>query len=443
MNAAPSPIIPSLVARHAEDAAFYWARFMEGTRSPLHDMRSLLRFEQLLQAHLEGLRVAGAENQESAGWRATASRLQQWRTADEAFVGSILALEAAAHAKDTQHPLLTAMETFAIAAPEVARGLASACAWLDVEQVQFLIRSWAQSGNPILNRMALSAFAAHRIPAGEALNAWIEHADAKVRARALRAAGEVGTAAIVKPLTAHLSDPDADCRRWAAWSLALLGRGDGAEILADWAGQSNNIEQAMDATAAWTQVQSDDVLRKGVESALNKPEYRRLGLTVIRFSGDVRWADTLLELAGQREHARLAANVFAHLTGMPLTLPGVWLRPREDEDDGQEEDASMPIAQKQDADEGLLWPDVSVMKGWWMTQRAQFTDNQRYLAGKPLVGEGALTVLADPAATQLQRQHAALFLRCSRSMPILFDVRASMMRQRARLKAWPICTNGA
>jgi hypothetical protein len=45
-------VFHKLVTRHAEDAAFYWARRIEDSLASQHDLRSLGRFELLLQANL-------------------------------------------------------------------------------------------------------------------------------------------------------------------------------------------------------------------------------------------------------------------------------------------------------------------------------------------------------------------------------------------------------
>lgn len=55
-------VIPAFVQRHVEDAAFYWARHCEAVSATEHDWKSLHHFEQLLDAHLEGVRVAQLES---------------------------------------------------------------------------------------------------------------------------------------------------------------------------------------------------------------------------------------------------------------------------------------------------------------------------------------------------------------------------------------------
>ena len=433
MSLPQSAVVLPLISRHAEDAAFYWARFMDGTLSALHDMRSLLRFEQLLDANLEGLRVANAETDGTAGWQASFARLSKWRTADEAFTASILALEAAGRTEHGRCDQLSAIEALAATTPEVAKGLISASAWLPFETVRPTIWSWVKAEQPVLRRAALSASILQRLSTGNALAEWLYDADASVHARALRAVGEIGSVHFVGLLIEHLTDADERCRRWAAWSLALLGRTEGGAVLRAWAEQATTATDMNQAIAALAQVTPLDELAGIAKEWWTRRDQTRLVLTTIRFSGDWRWIKTLLNLMEQPAHARLAADVFAHLTGAPVTLENLW-GPAPEEDESEDGGAVVPIAKKMDPDEGLPWPCVAKFKAWWSANHTRFSRGQRYLAGRPLDSGVAFAVLADPASTQLQRHHAALFLRCSQITSTLFDVRAPIVRQLAGLQ---------
>lgn len=71
--------------------------------------------------------------------------------------------------------------------------------------------------------LALSAFAALRIESPALLNASLTHDMTAIRCRALRAMGESGRQDHTDRLRAAMqSDPDVNCRTWAAWSLVLL-----------------------------------------------------------------------------------------------------------------------------------------------------------------------------------------------------------------------------
>ncbi len=475
-----------VVGRHAEDAAFYWSRYIEGTLSSLHDLRSLGRFDFLLAGNLEGLRVAQLESGKldaqghihkygSAGWDATFKRLSRWKTADEAFVCGVLALEDAFARNNKKPPFskyLGQLQDLACdqfddsddaGDLDIARGLSSAAAWLPWEQVQAVVFDWARSTEPVLRRCAMSACALQRLPAGDALAHWVTDPHGLVRARALRAVGELGRADLANVLIAQVNaDQDAggrdlwNCRYWAAWSLCMLGRTEGIGVLGTWAAEHPPVQRTFGALAALAQVMPSDQLNASINAAFKRPRHLRNALTAIRFSGDIRWVDTLLQMMTdysqpdqikqfftepQTNLARLAADVMAHITGLQLGEQ-LWTQAPEQEESGdseQDEAASnpaIPAADKQDPDDGLLWPDVVAIKQWWAANRNSFAPASgrhayRYLAGSPLNADSAKQTLANAMATQLQRHHAALYLRCTSHTPDLFDVRASLARQRA------------
>jgi uncharacterized protein (TIGR02270 family) len=490
-----------MLDHHAEDAAFYWSRYTEGTLSSLHDLRSLSRFDFLLAGNLEGLRVAQLESSQldadgrvrqygSAGWDAAFKRLSRWKTADEAFVCGVLALEdafARNHKKPPFSKYLGQLQDLACdqfddsddaGDLDIARGLSSAAAWLPWESVQAVVFDWARSSEPVLRRCAMSACALQRLPAGDALAHWLQDTHGLVRARALRAVGELGRSDLVPVLIEQLQDaggqtsakaPDYwNCRYWAAWSLCLLGRSEGIATLGTWAAEHPPIQRTFGALAALAQVMASEQLNTSINAAFKRPHHLRNALTAIRFSGDIRWVDTLLQMMTdysqpaqiaqffaepQTNLARLAADVLAHITGLQVGEQ-LWMQaPEEAEEhehahadhEGLQEvdtasDPLVPAARKQDPDDGLLWPDVAAVKQWWAANQNRFaqvagTQPHRFVAGLPLNAASAKQILANPIATQLQRHHAALHLRCTQHTPDLFDVRASIQRQRSAAAA--------
>lgn len=82
------PVIEPLVSRHAEDASFYWSQMDWTIRSSDIRFERLQHFHSLLEAHLEGLKVAGA-----AGWEISFAALERWQKAGEAFTCTWLAMQ--------------------------------------------------------------------------------------------------------------------------------------------------------------------------------------------------------------------------------------------------------------------------------------------------------------------------------------------------------------
>jgi len=468
-----------LIAAHAADAAFYRARFTDGTLSATADLRSLGRFEHLLQAHLEGLRVADAESTPpGAGSAAAQARLARWQTADEAFVCAVLAFEQVPPSPPALPPRLVALAQWACAQhqqavaalpsqavrlPPIGHGLVAAGEWLPWPRVQPAVCDWAASSEPVLRCVALSLCALHRQPAGDALQAWLTDRHPMVRARALLAAGELGRADLSGTLIDALQDTDRHCRRQAAAALALLGRSEGAAIMGAWVNEAQaDAESATDTQAAQqlrhevrhvlallAQVLDPPLREQLVAATLAVPEHRRSALELLRFSGDGRAIELLLRLceaelqpaalqaglqAPGRNLARLAGDVFAHITGAALSQEGRWMPAPELDDPAADpaDDPQVPAVRKQDIDEGLLWPDVAALRRWWQEHAPRFQAG-RCLAGCPLAPSGAAQMLRDPQCTQLQRHHAALFLRVQGATAQLVDVRAPLWRQRDQM----------
>lgn len=478
-----------IIDRHAEDAAFYWARRMEGARASQHDLRSLGRFELLLQANLEGLRVAQHESSRfdarghllqpgSAGWEASFSRAQRWKTADETFVAATLALDDPGAAKQVSGNTVAASGSLLAmleenvcdqfegdagsGVPPMAQGLASAAAWLPWDVVSTPVLAWSRSPEPVLRRCALSALALHRLPAEDALAQWLHDPHPLVRARALQAVGELGrtdlTSELVAALDAHADVDLWGCRTAAAESLCLLGQPLGAEVNVELA-RTLARQDAASVLPAWIQLAQDGSVQALIESELQHREHWRTALAAMRYSGDVRWLDTLIQIMEHQSGAepvlrffsepvsnlaRHAADVFAHITGARIG-DQLWRAAPEPQPESESEaedaapDPRIPAARKQDLDDGLLWPNVDAVKRWWSSRRSGFSQggahHGRYVAGLPLQAGGATKVLVDPAATQLQRHHAALYLRCAGHTARLFDVRAPLPTQRARARA--------
>lgn len=86
MNIAPAvPVLPEILRQHAEQAAFLWtvydrARLYPDENPELDDVR-IARLLERLEAHLDGLRVAGTE-----GVKTAEGRFAEYPEAGELFV---------------------------------------------------------------------------------------------------------------------------------------------------------------------------------------------------------------------------------------------------------------------------------------------------------------------------------------------------------------------
>lgn len=135
-----TPIIPPLVTRHAGDAAFYWQQHDGSAHSPLVGLPQLLEFDRLLDAHLDGLRVAG-----EPGWEIALAQLQRWQRTPEVFVCAVLALE---HG-DPGARLAAVWAVVEKNPSRMLRGLISALAWVPAEHGLGWCVHWLRDGAPI------------------------------------------------------------------------------------------------------------------------------------------------------------------------------------------------------------------------------------------------------------------------------------------------------
>ena len=94
--------LPLILEQHAEDAAILWLQRDRAVDAP-HFKRLLLgRLEERLEAHLDGLRVAGP-----AGWETARAALEAYREPGEVFAAAVLARGAPAPPAPDRKSLLS------------------------------------------------------------------------------------------------------------------------------------------------------------------------------------------------------------------------------------------------------------------------------------------------------------------------------------------------
>ena len=120
------------------------------------------------------------------GWEIVKAALVEIGEPGEVFAAGVLAFESGA-AERIQH--VTEVGT---ATPEAARGLISALGWLPYEQASNHIQALLTGESLIAKRVGLAAAAIHRRNPGPALPLAYRSDDPLLKARAFRAAGELG-----------------------------------------------------------------------------------------------------------------------------------------------------------------------------------------------------------------------------------------------------------
>ncbi len=256
------------------------------------------------------------------------------------------------------------------------------------------------------------------------------HEDPKLKARALRAAGELGRRDLAREVQENIKAEDEDIRFWAAWSCVLIGVRSAVSVLTDFAKRDTPFrERAMQIALRVMDNQSVQAFLKGIagNSALHR--YVLMGAGI---AGDPFYVPSLIKKMGVPELARTAGEAFSTITGLDLAYDdlegerpeGFAAGPSENPED---EEVAM------DADEDLPWPDQKLVQVWWEKNKDRFKPGARYLCGYPISIEQCRHVLK--TGYQRQRLAAALELTVRQPEQPLYNTSAPGFRQQKNLNS--------
>lgn len=422
VSASPlAPVIPPLVARHAGDAAFYWAQHDASVHSPLVTLAELAHFNRLLEAHLDGLFVAGDEGADIAR-----QELTRWQGPGEFFVCAVNAMES-----DARTERMRALWPVLEADPErVLRGLISALAWVDIEGGWPFISRWLDAHDHLPLQVAAwraIALIGHEAVelTGPLLDDVLRSPQPALRAAACRCAGQTPRIEALQPL---LADPVREVRAEAA--IALAGRLEptrGAGVLwqavAELCAASEALTGFYRARALHRLIRW--VRQLGLIAPLGHPGVvqlldhlpSRLALDFVFHHGDAAYLPWVAAHLDHPEIARRAGWVWQVLTGIDLESEGLALPPRALDDD----EAPRPT---DDLDPGLPEPDAAAVRA----RHLRLPVGEALLFGRPIAAPRLPELLGDQP--QALRWIAAQRLR---ALGIHFDTRAPVRRQLAEL----------
>lgn len=408
--------VPVVLSQHAEDAAFHWLLRDAAVRAPHYSLADLAKLDGRLEAHLDGLTIAG-----DAGWEIVKNELA-WEEAGEVFTGLCLAAQGG-------DPLRTE-EVLAVAdqSLELARGAISALGWLSHDVALPMLQQLAASENPVRRRIAVGGLAAHRPATGKTLAELVKDSDPIVRARALKAIGEMRRADLLHECVADLQSEDPDCRFWSAWSGALLGHAGAIRVLQSLAEPGAQRAEAAAALAARRLERGAAV--RWVQQLATEPALLRAAVKAAGAVGDPVLVPWLLELMHTPELARVAGEAVSMITGVDLAFEDLDGDAVEGADAGPTEDPEDDNVALDD-DEDLPWPHPQRLAAWWAQHSAQFPAGTRYLCGQPVSAAAAAGVLRD--GMQRQRHAAATELAALDAARPLFNVAAPGARQQRML----------
>lgn len=408
-----------IIARLAENASFLWllrSQFLNAPHFSLHDLALL---DERLAAQIDGLRVAG-----EAGWNACKDALRSGDS-EPIFPAAVLAFE-----RDGAGHTCELMEVMAHDQAK-ARVLISALGWLSYEIAKPHITKFLTSKTYFHRYIGIAASAIHRRDPGHHLKEAACAPEPLLKARALRAYGELGRSRELNvcQLREALAANDDGVRFSAAWSGALAGNGEAVEALRRFAMPSSAQREKALNTALRRMDQS--AVLSWQKNLAASPDTVRLAVSAAGALGDPILIPWLIEQMETPALARVAGEAFTMTTGVDIALEGMKGAPPEGFRAGPNDD---PIDQNvaMDLDRALPWPDAKSISAWWHKNEGKYQCGVRHLLGKPVSDSHLRHILVTGA--QKPRSAAALELAMMHQGQPLYEVRAPAFRQLAGIQ---------
>ncbi len=408
-----STVLVNIIRRHAEEAALLWPLRDAAIHSPFYDLAALCRIDDRIEAHLDGLRIAG-----DAGWEMCRAGLVN-PEAGEVFTAAVLAIERA--------NVQAFAEVLACGAQSAAleRGVVDALGWVPLARgKRYLKELLADDASETLHRFGIAGAAIHRYNPGVRLDAAVGARDVALRARALRTVGEIGRSDLLPALRQEFDSDDKACRFWAAWSALLLGQPLARDVLWNFALAGGHFgEHAFSMLIRATDLASAHTMVRKLAAA---KETLRTALAGAAMLGDPELLPWIHDCMDDSEQARFAGWAFSMITGVNIVAeklsrpPVAGFCPIHTGDPS--DTGTVP-----DPDDMLPWPHASAIQAWYERTRAMLPSGSRLLLGKPMTPVWLTEVLRMGA--QPARAAAAIELSLNSPGDPLFPLHAPGYRQ--------------
>ncbi|HEX2961521.1 MAG TPA: TIGR02270 family protein [Ignavibacteriales bacterium] len=410
--------ILNIISRHATEAAFLWLLRSMAVNQPHYSLKDLARLDDRLEAHLDGLRIAGDE-----GWDICKGELS-FNEPGEIFTAAVLAFESK---KDER---IREVLNKALQSPDLLKSVISALGWIKYKDVmEYIGQFWFES-EPLLQLIGIAASAVHRMdPPDEVLLDSLKNADLQLKLRALKAAGELGKVNMLPYLQNGFRDEIPLISYYAAKSAVLLGNQNAPYLLKE---MLDKLEKpyAEDALRLGIRKMNLSYAHSWTNELKEKPAQLRLAVISAGAAGDPAEIPWIMEMMKNGQIARIAGESFSMITGADLAYENLDKSLPEELNNGPTEDPEDENTEL-DADENLPMPDPEIVNKWWDSNKSRFKNGTRYLAGVPVASETMRQVLI--TGYQRQRTQAALELAMLRPGEKLFNTKAPGPKQKYEL----------
>lgn len=409
-------IITDIVSQHVEEAAFLWLLRSNAIRQPHYALKDLAKLDDRVEAHLDGLRVA-----EDPGWELCKAALGN-EEAGEVFAASVMAFESGVETR------MQAALDAVTAKPELINGIVSALGWITFEQASPHVHRFLGSHVHLHRQIGLAGCAVHRIDPKHALTQAVTSRNLSLRARALKAVGELGRSDLAGAVRENLTAEDELVRYWAAWSGALLGEPAAIPVLQQFAESTHPKHDAACAMALRRMSPSQG--QAWFTALAGSPATLRLAVQAAGVMGDPATMPWLMQQMANPLVARVAGESFSYMTGIDLGYDDLDTDKPEGFESGPTENPEDENVET-DSDEDLPWPNPLLINEWWSSHRHEFTNGTRYLLGKPMAIDSLKEALKN--GKQRQRRSAAIELAMRQPGTALFNCNAPGCRQQKLL----------
>ena len=412
LTASPQPI-PTVIHQHAEEAAHLRHVRSVLVAAPHVKLHQLRRLDDRIAAHLDGLAVAGEYG------TGICEAAIETPGVGEVFAAAVRAIE------DKDERRLDKLFALVGAVPDARPGLVSAFGWVSGAYLRGTAAMLLASGDAFKRQVGIAACAMHGVDPGDALVQAIADAEPGLRARALRAAGELGRHDLLAVCMAALSDADAACRFWAAWSSVLLGdRSKAVSVLGSHVLAPNPFRNR--ALRLVLKVLDPATAQQVLGFEARDPANKRVLIQGAGIAGDGQYLPWLIGQMADDKFARLAGESFSMITGLDLAYLGLERKPPENVEAGPTENPDDENVEM-DPDDSLPWPDAAKIQAWWQTNQTRFQSGMRYFMGEPPSVPRCRKVLRE--GFQRQRVAAAEYLCLLQPGAPLFNTAAPAWRQ--------------
>ena len=402
-----------VIQQHAEESAHLRHIRSVLTSAPHVKLHHLRRLDDRLAAHLDGLAVAG-----EFGSSLCEAALEN-PGVGEVFATAVRAIEE----KDERR--LDKLFALVGAVVEAQPGLISAFGWVSANYLQGTGAKLLASKESLQRLVGIAACAMHGVDPGATLAQALTDLEPRLRARALRAAGELGRRDLLLLCEQYLGDEDAACRFWTAWSAMLLGnRAKAVDVLKAFSLLPGPFrERALQLALKVMELKDAHALLKtwAQDTTNLRPLIQGAGVV-----GDPFYVPWLIKQMNELKTTRLAGEAFSFITGLDLAYLDLDRKPPEGVDFGPTEDpADDNVAMGPDDD--LPWPDPNKIQAWWDANKPRFHEGVRYFMGEPVSVPHCQKILRD--GYQRQRIAAAQYLCLLQPGTPLFNTAAPAWRQ--------------